>query len=284
MHRRTPLVGIYREELFSPQREQADATILKLTGEALTRRGFPVEIMGAEGFNGRSKAPLIFTMGRGRSLLQTLRKYEEEGILIINCPSAIYNCYRTNMIPLLAQASLPFPRSHIISVAQFLNSWERRAPKLKHLIPSLGCGFWVKRGDVHAIKRTDVSFVQDELQLQRLLEDFQQRGITEAIFQEHIEGTAVKFYALKDGPLLDCLVTQSQNQIALDREQLAFLAGQAAEILGLDVYGGDCIVTEASDLYLIDINDWPSFATCQSRAAEAIAEYIITKGKAEGVL
>ena len=36
------------------------------------------------------------------------------------------------------------------------------------------------------------------------------------------------------------------------------------------MYGGDAIVTSDGDFYIIDFNDWPSFASCREAAAEAI--------------
>ena len=43
------ILGVYREEVFSPQRESDDAAILSLTGEALRRRGFNLELAVPEG-------------------------------------------------------------------------------------------------------------------------------------------------------------------------------------------------------------------------------------------
>ena len=46
---------------------------------------------------------------------------------------------------------------------------------------------------------------------------------------------------------------------------------------GLDVFGGDVIVSSRGELTLIDLNDWPSFAPCRERAAYAIADFIIKR-------
>jgi glutathione synthase/RimK-type ligase-like ATP-grasp enzyme len=52
---------------------------------------------------------------------------------------------------------------------------------------------------------------------------------------------------------------------------LAALARAAARALGLEVYGGDCVIDTGGALWLIDVNDWPSFAPCRAAGAEAIA-------------
>ena len=56
--------------------------------------------------------------------------------------------------------------------------------------------------------------------------------------------------------------------------QLETLARQAAAAAGLDIFGGDVIVSPAGELTLIDLNDWPSFAPCRERASYAIADFI----------
>jgi hypothetical protein len=45
-------------------------------------------------------------------------------------------------------------------------------------------------------------------------------------------------------------------------------------VAGLDIFGGDVIVSPEGELTLIDLNDWPSFAPCRERASYAIAEFI----------
>ena len=55
------------------------------------------------------------------------------------------------------------------------------------------------------------------------------------------------------------------------------LGEDAAAAAGLDVFGGDVIVGPSGELTLIDLNDWPSFAPCRDRAADAIAEYLMRR-------
>ena len=53
----------------------------------------------------------------------------------------------------------------------------------------------------------------------------------------------------------------------------SWVAALAAAV-GLQIYGGDMIVTNDGSLYMIDFNDWPSFSRCREEAAEAIARLI----------
>jgi hypothetical protein len=62
------------------------------------------------------------------------------------------------------------------------------------------------------------------------------------------------------------------------------LAQQAGEVLGLDIYGGDCLVTPDGALCLIDINDWPSLRGCRPVTATCIAQHILTQAQQRGRL
>jgi hypothetical protein len=59
-----------------------------------------------------------------------------------------------------------------------------------------------------------------------------------------------------------------------DSAQLQDVGNKAAAAAGLDIFGGDMIVSPSGELTLIDLNDWPSFAPCRERASYAIAAFI----------
>ena len=54
---------------------------------------------------------------------------------------------------------------------------------------------------------------------------------------------------------------------------------EAAKVLQVDVYGGDCIVSPDGSIRIIDFNDWPSFAPCRKEAAIAIGQAVLQKTK-----
>ena len=64
------------------------------------------------------------------------------------------------------------------------------------------------------------------------------------------------------------------HHYAYNAEALQQAANVAARALGLTIYGGDAIVSPDGHFYIIDFNDWPSFAACRKEAAKAIAERI----------
>jgi len=66
------------------------------------------------------------------------------------------------------------------------------------------------------------------------------------------------------------------------RRGIAALAARAAQALGVEVYGGDCVVDVNKALHLIDLNDWPSYAACRVEAAVHIAAYLLACNAAIG--
>ena len=56
---------------------------------------------------------------------------------------------------------------------------------------------------------------------------------------------------------------------------LVTCARRAAAAFGLEVFGGDAIVTPRGHLVLIDLNAWPSFALYRDEAAAEIAAYLV---------
>ena len=55
------------------------------------------------------------------------------------------------------------------------------------------------------------------------------------------------------------------------------IACRAASALGLDIWGGDAIVTPAGEIFLIDVNAWPSFALYREEAADRIAAHLAAR-------
>src|SRR5262249_20968113 len=135
-------------------------------------------------------------------------------------------------------------------------------------------GAWLKRADVHATQAGDVAYVERFLDLAPALEKFQQRGLRSAILQEHLEGDEVKFYAVQGGRFFWPFYPKDCVGHPFDENSLKRIAEDAARLLGLNVYGGDAIISPSGSITLIDVNDWPSFAPCRGAAAYAIARHL----------
>ncbi len=275
------LFGIYREKRFSPGIHAAgDAEILALTQAALERAGYQTTLIAPERLSALCpSAPVVFSMCQSLEALAVLQEWEKQGVLVLNSPTAVRACYRLALVTALSQTTLPFPRSVIIPLDETASPGTR-CPAL----PESTAGWWVKRGDVHAMQSDDVRFVRHTADLPAQLARLRQRGIGHAVVQEHIVGQEWKFYAVRNHGVLHAFAPHDPHCPPIDDVRLNTLAQQASEVLSLDIYGGDCLVTSDGTLYLIDINDWPSFRGCRPVAATHIAQHILTQAQQRGLL
>ncbi len=58
----------------------------------------------------------------------------------------------------------------------------------------------------------------------------------------------------------------------------------AAAALGLEVYGGDAIISPSGAPVLLDVNAWPSFALYRDEAAARIATHLALRFLDPGLL
>lgn len=266
------LAGIKRSSEFSPNHIETDSLILMRTTEALIEMGANVNLYNEEDI-GKVDIPeeMIFSMVQGTRATEILLEYENTGTKqIINPPSSVKNCYRVNMTSLLPEAGIPFPKSiHVkTNEAKTINFNDFGMRKI-----------WIKRGDVHAVHREDVTLVYSEAEKIGMLHEFERRGITDAILQTHLDGDVVKFYAVKNSNLFHWYYLNGINHTNFDTKKLLELAQTSAEVLGLYIYGGDAVIAEDGSIKIIDINDWPSFAPIKDQAGKQIANLIFKKAQ-----
>lgn len=276
-----PLLGIYREKRFSPGIHAAgDAEILELTQAALERAGYRTTLIAPEHLPTMSPtAQVVFSMCQSLEALDILQEWGQRGVLVLNTPTAVRACYRLALVTALSQTTLPFPQSIVVP----LHTAEPIAA-LCPVLPERTAGWWIKRGDVHAMQSDDVVFVGHATDVPAQLVRLRQRGIRHAIVQEHIAGQELKFYAVRGHGVVHAFAPHAAHCPPIDHERLNTLALQAGEVLGLDVFGGDCLLTPDGALCLIDINDWPSFRGCRPGAARHIAQHILAQARQHGLL
>ncbi|HAZ11482.1 MAG: hypothetical protein A2X86_10890 [Bdellovibrionales bacterium GWA2_49_15] len=284
------LLGIYREAKYSNHAVDADCAILDaVMGALAVRLGESCSIVKIHPERDshlleQSSYDLILSMAQDETILAALEELESKGAVVLNSSRAIRNCFRIGLSNLLSEAAFSYPRSTLISVnsGMTINS-------LNFL--NISRGFWIKRGDYHALLDEDVTYVESFAAVNRVLGDFKNRGIAKAIIQEHCQGELFKFYGVRDSffalrhmgkTTKDRYLTVSGDpHIAFDRQRLESLAHRAARKLGLDYFGGDCVVNESDKLHIIDFNDWPSFRTCRNEVAPYMASYALRKFESE---
>jgi len=259
-------LGITREPVFSPGKEQPDRAILEQTAQQLTARGHDVQVVEGTDPSWPEPPPrgVVFAMCQGDQALDRLERWQARGVRVINRPDAILNCQRHRTVPILAATRLPFPDTLLVDCAGDISvpAWVARD------------GAWVKRGDVHATEPGDVVRVQDTVGLRRTLDDFRARGIRRAVVQRHVAGVVLKFYAVR-GNFFHCVPPDDEGTVpASVLRQLDDVGRRAADALGVEVYGGDGVWDAHGAVTLIDLNDWPSYGRCRDAAAQAIAAYL----------
>lgn len=265
------LLGVYREKIFSPGKISDDAAILDRTLAELSGTRYKAFTRQAETLDNLSFRPfLVLSMAQSERALKVLDNWQKSGTRIINSVQSVHNCYRKPLIHLLKEAGIPIPPSQIVP----LEGVEQNI--------SLGSarGYWLKRADVHAIQSADVMRVGSGEELNRALRHFHRQKIEEVLVQKHVEGEVIKFYGVGRGEYFSAFMASSCEKISSRMKRLLKIAQQSAEVIGLEIYGGDAILTSEGRVVLIDLNDWPSFSRCCHAAAQGIARYI--KRECEG--
>lgn len=274
------LAGISRGNQFSPNHVGNDAAIFAATADHLRRLGCTVNIYTeSDLFLNDPEERGIFNMVRDWKSIRKLQRLEDQGYHVINSAYGIENCTREKMTRLLLDKQISHPRSLILPTDEDPVSALEEAGMFN-------C--WIKRGDFHAIHREDVTYVRNPEEARSILKEYALRGISTAVINEHLVGDLVKFYGVEGTDFFYWFYPSNMHHskfgleaingtakgISFDEEGLRQLCNQAAKVLNVKVYGGDCIVDEEGTIRLIDFNDWPSFAPCRNEAAPFIAQRI----------
>jgi glutathione synthase/RimK-type ligase-like ATP-grasp enzyme len=269
------LIGLYRETELSPGRHRSnDALLLEEVAAALRAQGFSVDLMTADEADAkRPRAALVFTMCQGPRALEFLKHWEQRGARLVNSPRASLNTYRDHLPALMVGAGISFPSTTLVNTSDGADA--------AAILASAQGGLWLKRGDVHASVTADVQWVDSVEALDAGLREFAARGVGRAAVQHHRAGDELKFYGVAGGAFFYWFYSKESTgasaRFSFDAAALHRLANAAADAAGLDIFGGDVIVSADGELTLIDLNDWPSFAPCRHQASVAIAAHLMRR-------
>ncbi len=275
------IAGIRRDAQFSPNQVGNDEAIFSAVAQWLAEAGHEVHLYAESEFlvNQLRGERCIFTMLRSKPALAKLQEWERQGGCAINSGFGIENCMRERMTSLLTAHHISYPPSLICQTADGVP---------ENLLAAKFEPCWVKRADAHAVHREDVAFAGTESELAALLERCASRGISRVVINKHTERDLLKFYGVSGSDFFYWFYPQVNGHskfgweavngaprgIPFEEEALRHLCHRAASVLQVQVYGGDCIVATDGQIYLIDLNDWPSFAPCRQEAAVAIGQLI----------
>ena len=275
------IAGVMRAGAYSPNHVGNDAAIFNATAEQLRKRGYEVIIYSEEQFQVTDiTEPVVLNMCRERRSIAKLQQLERDGHLVVNSGFGIENCTRERMTRILLGHDIPYPDSLTVNTNENV---------MDQLRQSGFDGFWIKRGDFHAMHKEDVSYCRHAQEAQEVLQEYFYRGIPRAVINRHLRGDLIKFYGIAGQPFFywfypfdlghskyghEAINGHSQG-LAFSKEKLVEICERAAEVLDVTVYGGDCIIGADGSISVIDFNDWPSFAPCRVEAAPYIAKAVI---------
>lgn len=268
----TKYLAIRRDERFSPNSVEKDLLILQSVCDELKRREqleSDIPIVDESAFTSSTPSALIYlTMARSEQTLSQLEGLEAEGRIVVNSVAAVRICRRQVLDALMRKKHVPMPPLQ----AKF--------------------GMWLKRGDEAAQSIDDVRFCKDEQELIAAKNDFKQRGITNWVVSAHVPGDLVKFYGVgsrmfeyfypwEDGmsKFGDEIRNGQPHYYKFDSEALKSEVIRLSKLVGTDFYGGDAIIDQEGNFYIIDFNDWPSFSRCRDKAVAAMCSQIEKKQK-----
>ena len=266
------IVTIARNPENSPNMTTNDAAILERITEELRRMGAVVSAIDATE-DIPEDADIVCHMSRTPEVLKKLKETERAGIKVINSPEAVENCSRIEFMRILEKNGIPQPQFHVVEKTENFNSLRFPA--------------WIKRGNGWSCHKDDVSYVTNSEEAMNVIGSMMQRGVDSFIHSSHCEGDIIKFYGVKNSFFTYCYPVADSTKFGLEKingeakhyhfsiDTMRDIVTKAANAVGLDIYGGDCIVNNNGDIQLIDLNDFPSFSSVRDEAAKKIAEFIM---------
>ena len=255
--------GIARERVFSPGKVEDDRAILEAVAAQLSATSRVRLVSADDPLPSVAPATRVFAMCQGPAALATLRSYEASGVRVVNSAAAIESTHRHRLLRAFERHGIAQPAGQLVRTddPDSLPAW-------------VDGGAWLKRGDVHATEPEDVVRVADRSAARAGLLAMQRRGIAVALVQQHVDGDVFKFYAVR-GRFFACFAAADAAGASPGTDgAMQRLAEAGAAAVGLEVFGGDCVRDCQQNLWLIDLNDWPSYARCRFGAAQAIASYL----------
>ena len=244
--------------------------------EELRNGGHTVEILD-EQEKISNEYDAIFHMTRTASTLEKLASCEAKGIYVTNSANGVRNCSREKFVEIFTRNRIKQPAYTRINTAS-----EACTPPF---LPG-----WLKKSDGWSCSVEDVQYVASIEEYPKALSALSAKGCNEALFCEHIAGDIIKFYGVQSEDFFRWYYPDpSATKFGLEKingepqkhnfnsEELRETAFRAAKALNINIFGGDCIVTADGEIYIIDLNDCPSFSAFRDEAAKKISTSIINK-------
>ena len=270
----TKIATIARNPVNSPNMTANDAAILQCITAELTAMGAEV-VSISEDEEIPAGIQAICTMSRTAGTIERLKKAEAQGIAVTNRAVAVENCSRKRFMEILHGSEIPQPPFRVLNSVN----------ELSYTI--FPC--WIKKTQGWSCHEDDVTFNTTMQEAAAATEQMAMRGITEFIQMQHCAGDIIKFYGIGNDFFHYCYpvggkfgketVNGTPRHYTFDMTALKEIAQKAAQAIGVEIYGGDAIITPQGEIFIIDLNDFPSFTLVRDIAAREIATLIMNKIK-----
>ena len=270
------IAGIPRNPKNSPNMSDKDTQLFLKIVEELKKSGHSVEILD-EKDELSEEYDAIFHMSRTATVLEKLAQCEAKEVYVTNSTKGVKNCSREKFMEIFDKNNIRQPAYTRINTAS------------NNFTPPHLPG-WLKNSSGWSCDANDVQFITTAEEYTKVLSTLAAKGCNEALFCEHITGDIIKFYGVQSEDFFrwyypDPTATKfglekingEPQKHNFNSEELHATAIQAAKALSINIFGGDCIVTCEGEIYIIDLNDFPSFSPCRDEAAKKIATSIIER-------
>lgn len=257
-----------------------DKAILDAVADELRNMGHKVDTISEDKLDTLSYDLSAYDKAFGmlrdsKTILLLLQKNDEEKF--INSLYGILDCNeRVALYEIFMEKDISIPSCALYTKVEVKSNGDVEFP------------FWIKRGEGCAEVKEDTSFVTNDEEASKVIDNFKKRDIPSFIAQQHIEGDLIKFYGVEGTDFFDWdYASKGHSKFGLEEingkehgytfnpAQLKSLADLASKAVEVPIYGGDCVVDSKGNMYIIDFNDWPSFSRCRDTASRAIAERIM---------
>lgn len=273
------ILAVERFAEYSPNSENKDKQIIKSVANKLGNLGYSVNIKNEKDLNfSKDYCKYVISMARNPMVVSCFDVWQKDGAIILNSPLSCHNCYRERQTKIFIENNIPIPKSEVILTDN------KDLEKISWIRDS---EYWLKRADFQTIEEIDVTKRKTLNEGYQVLKNYLLRGIHRAVISENIEGDVVKFYGVQGTnwfyyyyPTEDKFhnkVNQTDSRIQFNDKEFIKICEKAAQLLDLNIYGGDAIIDSYGKPYIIDMNDFPSFSKCREEAAQKIVERFINK-------